>query len=413
MRCLHVTHQYRPAIGGSENYMADLSEELVQRGHSVDVVTSRAINVRTWKTELPAFEKLNGVNVYRFRSLKRYRHTWHILKLGNFLRHRFGNSWYEPLILFGNGPVVPGLAWYILRYGRQYDLIHIQTIPYFHFVYAYLCAQAVGMPIIVTPHIHVEQEQTFDLKTFNAVLRNSNMVITVSEREVPYLTARGVAPGKILITGNGVKLNELPIRDMLECRMRLGIPEDAFVLLFLGRKVPYKGLQMILAAFEKLQAHYPSLYLVSAGPATEHSLYLNRQYSELPRWIDLDMVTNTEKIDLLNACDVLLLPSTGEAFGIVFLEAWAVGKPVIGARAGAIPFVISEGRDGLLVTPGDATELAQKIESLITQPELRNQLAINGQNKVYQRYTIDRIADQIETGYQCVVEGRHARSVSL
>ena len=412
MRLLHVTHQYRPAIGGSEKYMADLSEELARRGHKVDVASSRAKSVQTWQTELPAFEQLNGVNIHRFRSLARHRYTWHILNFGNDRYRRTGRWWYEPCIFFGNGPVIPGLAWHILRYGRRYDLIHIQTLPYFHFVYAYLCTRVVGRPVVLTPHIHADQLQVFDLPSFNAILRGADMVIVVSEREVSYLTARGVDSKRIFVTRHGIKLSELPYLDLQECRTRLEIPSDAFVLLFLGRKVAYKGLQTVLAAFAQLQSHYPSLYLVSAGPPTEHSRHLARKYEGLTHWIDLDTVNDAQKVDLLNACDVLLLPSTGEAFGIVFLEAWTVGKPVIGARAGAIPSVILEEHDGLLVNPGDVAELARAIERLIAQPELSHRLALNGQRKVRQHHTVERIVDQIEDGYRHVLEKRHAYPVS-
>ncbi|MBI5567875.1 MAG: glycosyltransferase, partial [Chloroflexi bacterium] len=65
MRVLHVSHQYPPAIGGSERYIADLSEELVARGHQVDVFTSRAVDFHTWQNKLPKFEQRQGVNVYR------------------------------------------------------------------------------------------------------------------------------------------------------------------------------------------------------------------------------------------------------------------------------------------------------------------------------------------------------------
>ena len=76
MRVLYVTHQYPPAIGGSENYVGDLSQELAARGRQVDVFTSRSRDYRTWKSELAPRECVNGVNVYRFRSLRRNWLAW-------------------------------------------------------------------------------------------------------------------------------------------------------------------------------------------------------------------------------------------------------------------------------------------------------------------------------------------------
>jgi glycosyltransferase involved in cell wall biosynthesis len=106
----------------------------------------------------------------------------------------------------------------------------------------------------------------------------------------------------------------------------------------------------------------------------------------------------------------LLLPSTGEAFGIVFLEAWAVGKPVIGARAGAIPWVIREEQDGLLVAPGNVTETAASIERLIGNPEMGRRLGANGYAKVQAQYTVEHIADRVEAGYREVLARAGARA---
>ena len=82
MRVLHITHQYPPAIGGSEKYIADLSEELVQRGHQVDVFTSRSLDYQSWRNELGPFEVRHGVGVSRFRSLQRRALQWRMLHFG-------------------------------------------------------------------------------------------------------------------------------------------------------------------------------------------------------------------------------------------------------------------------------------------------------------------------------------------
>lgn len=400
MRVLHVTHQYKPAIGGSERYFGDLSEELVRRGHQVDVATTRSQWIESWRNDLPRQELLNGVQVNRFAALERGRVGWHALRLGNAGLRATGSPIFEPLVLFGTGPLAAGLAWHIFRQAAKYDLIHLQTLPFAHTVYGYLCARARRRPVVITPHIHVEQPDTFDLATFGAVLRGADQVVAVSEREVPYLRQRGVKRDRIVVAGNGVDLATLPRVSPAAARARLGLPVDACVLLYLGRKEPYKGLPSLVRAFAALEARYPLLHLVSAGPSTTESRQLVAEYGRLPRWTDIDVVDDPTKVDLLNACDMLLLPSTGEAFGIVFLEAWAVGKPVIGARAGAIPWVIEDGHDGLLVEPGDDVDLAAKIEHLVTAPDFRARLAANGEAKVRQRYTVGRIADRVEEAYR-------------
>ncbi|NIR25409.1 MAG: glycosyltransferase family 4 protein, partial [candidate division Zixibacteria bacterium] len=101
MRFLHISHCYPPAIGGAEKYIADLSEELVQRGHEVDVFTSRALDIDTWQNKLPPFELLNGVKVYRFDSVRRREWVWKVLHFGLRNYWRTHSRCYEPFILFG------------------------------------------------------------------------------------------------------------------------------------------------------------------------------------------------------------------------------------------------------------------------------------------------------------------------
>jgi len=95
----------------------------------------------------------------------------------------------------------------------------------------------------------------------------------------------------------------------------------------------------------------------------------------------LGFISEEDKRDLLAACDVLVLPSRTDSFGIVFLEAWLYGKPVIGARAGGIPCVINDGEDGLLVPFGDTAALAKGIGLLLADRTLAARLGENGRRK--------------------------------
>jgi len=120
----------------------------------------------------------------------------------------------------------------------------------------------------------------------------------------------------------------------------------------------------------------------------------------------LGVVSDEEKLAALQACDCLVLPSVGEAFGIVFLEAWIVGRPVIGARTLAVSAVIQHGQDGFLAAPGDAADLAACIARLIADPDLARRMGARGREKVLRRYTIPRIADRVEGIYLRVLRRR-------
>jgi glycosyltransferase involved in cell wall biosynthesis len=399
MRVVHVAHQYKPAIGGSEQYIVNLSEALARRGHRVDVCTTRARDYHTWRSELPPFEQLEGVNIYRFPSLQRRGYTWRLLRFGYDRYWATRSRLYEPFIFVGNGPLSPRLFLNLLWRGRRYDLVHLNGVLYSHTAYAYLGAKLLGLPIVVTPHIHLSEPHLFDIGYYDAVLRGSDLLLAVTELEKRHLVTRGIAEEKIVVGGNGVGPEAFERLDARECRRRLGIPEEAFVLLFLSRKTGYKGLETVLRAFTSLRGKYEPLVFVAAGPETDDSRRLLQEYAGVPQFIPFGAVSDREKLELLNACDLFLLPSRAEAFGIVFLEAWAVKKPVIGARSGAIPAVISEEEDGLLIEPDDAAGLARQIERLINDPALRRQLGEKGCEKVRARYTVERIADIVEGAY--------------
>src|SRR5689334_9461706 len=120
MRVLHVTHQYKPAIGGSERYFSDISEELARRGHVVDVATTTSRQIQTWQSALPSRDVLNRVNVRRFNALQRGRIGWNALRIGNAGLRATRNPIFELPIVFGNGPLAPGLGWHILRHASAY-----------------------------------------------------------------------------------------------------------------------------------------------------------------------------------------------------------------------------------------------------------------------------------------------------
>ena len=400
MKVLHVPHQYRPAMGGAEQHITDQSEELARRGHQVDVYTARSDDYRTWRSTLPRFERLDGVNVYRFDCFERGPRTWRSLQKGLAGYWRTQSNRYAPYIIWGNGPISLSLVWSLLRHGRQYDLIHTNSLHYAPVSYVYWIARRLGVPYALTPFVHIDQRSLFDIRFQNDIMRGADLILTMTEKEKDYLVERGVARERIAITGIGLHLDQYPALDRIDCRRQLDLPLDAFILLFMARKERYKGLPIVMAAVEQLQAQCPDLHLIAAGPETDDSLQLRRQYAHLNGVIYYEGVRGVLKQQLLNACDAFILPSEGESFGIVYTEAWAVKKPVIGATSGAIPSLISEGIDGLLVTPGDVDMTAQKIMQLYRDAALRQCLGEAGYHKVTARYTVSKVADVIEAAYE-------------
>jgi glycosyltransferase involved in cell wall biosynthesis len=412
LKILQVSHQYRPAIGGAERYVTDLSEELARRGHRVEVYTSQSLDYRAWRSELPAAETLDGVKVFRFRSLPRTGFTWRVLSRGlnNYRRSRRG--WYEPLILYGNGPLCPGMFAAMLRHARQFDVIHINNLHYAHALTAYAAATLRDVPLLITPHLHAEQWETHDVGYMRRILRGSAAVLAVTRAEKRYLLDRGWN-SEVIVGGNGLRLDRFPPLDQSTCRARFGLPDNAFVILFLGRKTEYKGLDTCAEAFAALRQSREDVYFLAVGPETAFSQSLWKRYADVDGLVVEGEISNEERLKALAACDVLALPSAAEAFGIVYLEAWAYRRPVIGASIPSVSSVVTTGEDGLLVEPGRIRPLVGAFSHLADHPQERQQMGKRGRAKLKRRYTVARIASIFEATSLRVLRKRRTLSTTL
>jgi glycosyltransferase involved in cell wall biosynthesis len=114
----------------------------------------------------------------------------------------------------------------------------------------------------------------------------------------------------------------------------------------------------------------------------------------------LDSADEYCKNDLLDAMDLLALPSRTDSFGIVILEAWTYGKPVIAADAGGLGEVIHNGSDGLLVPYGDIEGLSQCIATLLDNTAKRQELGAAGRRRVDTEFRWESVFSRIEALYR-------------
>jgi glycosyltransferase involved in cell wall biosynthesis len=112
--------------------------------------------------------------------------------------------------------------------------------------------------------------------------------------------------------------------------------------------------------------------------------------------LDLGYVSEEEKRDAFDACDLFVMPSRYDSFGIVYLEAWKCGKPVIGAKVGAIPEVIEGGKDGLLVEFGDVEQLSSAILYLLNHLDVCKEMGEAGRRKVMDKFNWQKNIGKIE-----------------
>jgi glycosyltransferase involved in cell wall biosynthesis len=158
-------------------------------------------------------------------------------------------------------------------------------------------------------------------------------------------------------------------------------PANKFIVLTVCRFYPRKRLPVLLAAAERLRSQIPNLefHIVGGGPEEKHLRTLSREkrLDDIVIW--RHNISGPELAREYSQCHVFCLPSVQEGFGIVFLEAMANAKPIVAARAAAVPEVV---RHGLLAEPDNSDEVAEAINRLYREPLLRESLGNAGREFV-------------------------------
>jgi phosphatidylinositol alpha-1,6-mannosyltransferase len=166
-----------------------------------------------------------------------------------------------------------------------------------------------------------------------------------------------------------------------------GFPRAGPVILTLGRwdsAERYKGADTLIAALPRILKTAPDATLVLVGDGDDRPR-LERLACDLgvPEYAHFLTGLTPEQLYACYAnCDVFALPSRGEGFGLVFLEAMACGKPVIGGAHGGIPDIVEDGVTGLLVPHGDPDRLAQALESLLNNPSRAKEMGARGKDRL-------------------------------
>ncbi len=257
-------------------------------------------------------------------------------------------------------------------------------------------ARRLGVPFVFTPYHH-PRWVGWNYQEYLSLYRQADALIALTEAEKQTLVNLGVAEQRIFVVGNGPHVAEQA--DGQRFRQQLQIPSDAPLILFLGQKYAYKGIEPLVKAASMVWQKWPSAYFLFIGPRTDFSKRFFARQPHDRRLIELDTVDLSQKTDALAACTLLCLPSTQESFGGVYTEAWLFNKPVIGADIPAVREVIDDGVNGYIV-PVTASAIAERIIYLLAQPILAEQLGQAGHRKTLRQYNWHVLAQKLKKVYE-------------
>jgi glycosyltransferase involved in cell wall biosynthesis len=404
MKILHVVQGYSPAIGGTEHLIQKVSEKLVVRhGDEVTVYTTNAYNCELfWRRDQPQMpvgvEEINGVTVRRFPVFNRFNELRRLLAGGSYQFKLPYNDWFRALY---NGPLMPGMTRQIAQAGA--DVIAASSFPLLHMHYALWGGRRAGVPVIFYGGIHTADAFGFDRPMIYKAIQQADAYIAYTPFEQDYLVERGIPAAKVHVVGIGIDVEPFAKANGRSLRQRFGWG-DAPVVAFIGQQVPHKGVDMIMGAMPAVWQAQPETCLLIAGSKTTYSAVIHNWVASLPTDLQnqVGLVHNfqeKEKPEIFAAANMVLYPSAHESFGIVFIEAWAARKPVVGVNVGAVRSVISDKVDGLLIPQRSVSDLTRAIMALLAGPEKQQQMGEAGYQKVVQHYTWDRVSDAVRNIY--------------
>jgi len=405
-----VVHGYPPSVGGTQWLVKNLSDRLVEMyGDDVAVYTTTAYHMEYfWRADRrampPGRELCNGVTIHRFPVYNRL--GW-LLKVAAHAAYRLrlpGNDWLRTLY---NGPIVPGLARAVTN--SRAEIILAAAFPHLHMYAALAGARRAGSSLVFLGAIHTADAWGYERPMMYRAVSRADAYVALTTYERDHLAQRGIDPAHIAVIGPGVDASGLAAGDGTELRSRYRLG-SAPVVTTIAKQSPRKQLDVLLSAMVYVWQDVPDAHLLIAGARTAYSETLRQRIAALgaqsAQVTVIDDFAESDKAAILAASDVLVLASAHESFGIAFLEAWAAGRPVVGVRAGAVPSVIDDGKDGLLVQFQDPRDMAQAIVKLLSSPTLRERLGKEGRAKVRSEYTWERVTERIRALYAQVASRR-------
>jgi glycosyltransferase involved in cell wall biosynthesis len=366
MRILNVTQSYAPffEFGGPPEKVRALSEGLAQLGHDVTVLTADwGLDRRL--AELPGEPPAENSPFGKKRELRGVKSVY----LPNWF-HYHAVSWN------------PALPRYLRARMPNFDVVHIFGLYDLLGLRAAAAANRLKIPYVVEPiGMFVPIVRNLFLKRAyhhfygREMLHNAAAIVATAEQEKSELIAGGIPGGKIVLRRNGVSApDSLPVRGLF--RKALGIPSNAWLILFLGRLSQKKSPELLLQAFAQLPPGSSSAHLAFVGPDESGMLARLQQMSvELgvsPRVHFSGPVSGEPKWSAYVDADLFVLPSQNENFGNTAAESVAAGTPVVVTdQCGIAPLL--DGVAGVAVHHS-VSSIAQTVSTLFNNPSLYAQL---------------------------------------
>lgn len=370
MRITMVNKHYPPHLGGIEHHVRDLAEALAADGHAVRAIVANEAPGTTVET-------LGGVEVVR-------------------LGRAFNVS---------SAPVAFGMARALRDEAARTDLLHLHS-PYPWGELEWLRARP-RVPAVLTYHSDIVRQRVLlagYAPFLRRVLARVDRIIVSSPPMIEHSPFLAPVAEKCRVVPFGIDVDEFADPALDEEAAALRAQHERPVVLFVGRLIYYKGVDVLVRAMASVDA---DLVIVGTGPLEGEVRALARELGIDDRLTIVPPLPRRDLAAQYRAADVFCLPSVArsEAFGLVQLEAMAAGVPVVSTRLPTgVPFVNEHGVSGLTVPPGDVEALADALRTLVEDAELRCRLGAQARERVRSEFTRARMVERTIAVYREALE---------
>jgi len=357
-RILFLSHIYPPGIDGGSQIVKKIKEGYEKEGKETLLITSDGYSTDDFV--LPNKKRIKNGEVIRVRTIRRP----------------------TQIIRRVIGPVFFGFPWLkVIRWRPNLIVggVYPTTIP----IYAWLCSKLTGAKLGLVPCFHREDKSFYHWPLIS-ILKSADLIYALTETEKIFYQSR------FKIHDSRIKVFRPRVNEKLIIPKNKPAPFPKVpTILYLGNQAAHKRIIMLIKAFELLitKRKYLGTKLIIAGKRTLYSPEIDKYISTLPEDIkeNIDLrgeYNRDEEKLLLDQATVLVNPSKHESLGLVFLEAWARKKPVIGADLLSLQELISVGENGLLFEKESVRDLSDKIIEVISDQVLARKMGERGYRKV-------------------------------
>jgi len=237
------------------------------------------------------------------------------------------------------------------------------------------------------------------------VTRQMGAVVAISQAVRAAMLARGEVPdSKITVIPNGIAAPDAALSSgAATVRRALGVAPDEPLVVCTARLEPEKDVGTLVSAMPQVRAACPAVRCLLVGDGSQRPV-LEKQIQSLGlAGVVQSIGFRADAQAVIAAADVFVLPSLAEPFGLVLLEAMALGRPVVAVGVGGPLEIVVDGETGLLVPPAAPAALADALGALLADPTARRQLGENGRRRFHARFTAERMAEATAGVYLSVL----------